>query len=184
MVPGRGEEILDVVLTMVAEVGYAAVTIDAVVARAHASKTTVYRRWADKRALVMAAMESGPAAQALEIPDTGSLRGDLIEYAKALAAVIDGFEGRLMVGMSQAVMDDSTLRACVQERSGRSTPQVDQRVLERARRRGELRTAEQPRILGEVASSLLVYRIVCGLPLDDLFVEHLVDDIMLPALSR
>jgi hypothetical protein len=72
-------------------------------------------------------------------------------------------------------MDDSTLRACVHERSSSSTPQLDRRVLERARRRGETRTAGQPRILGEVASSLLVYRIVCGLP---------VDDIMLPALLQ
>ncbi|WP_203904018.1 TetR/AcrR family transcriptional regulator [Virgisporangium aliadipatigenens] len=183
-VPGRGEEIMDVALTMVAEVGYAAVTIDAVVARARASKTTVYRRWADKRALVAAAMGTGPRAQPFDVPDTGSLRGDLIAYARALAAVIDGFEGRLILGMSQAVLEDAALRASVQERSKRIAPQLDRRVLERARERGELRSAEQPPILGEVASSLLVYRLVCGLPVDDLFVAHLVDDILLPALRH
>ena len=51
---GADEEILDVARTMLAEGGYGALNVDAVAERAGVAKTTVYRRWPSKGALIAA----------------------------------------------------------------------------------------------------------------------------------
>ena len=71
----REQEIFDATLWVLAESGYDRLTMDAVAARAKASKATLYRRWTNKVSLVIEALqhEKGPNTP----PDTGSLRGDL-----------------------------------------------------------------------------------------------------------
>src|SRR3954466_9997578 len=71
----REQEILDAAIQVLAEVGYDRLTMDAVAAKAKASKATLYRRWTSKVSLVIEALqhEKGPNTP----PDTGSLRGDL-----------------------------------------------------------------------------------------------------------
>src|SRR5690242_6629797 len=71
----REQEILDATLEVLADVGYDRLTMDAVAARAKASKATLYRRWTNKVSLVIEALQHTKAPS--EIPDTGSLRGDL-----------------------------------------------------------------------------------------------------------
>jgi len=58
--------------------------MDAVAARAHASKTTIYRRWTGKLELVRAAVNAFIAGRVLISADTGSLRGDLLAVMRAL----------------------------------------------------------------------------------------------------
>src|SRR3954464_15284431 len=71
----REAEILEATLTILAEVGYDRLTMDAVATRAKASKATLYRRWAGKANLAIEALTHTKAPH--EFPDTGSLRGDL-----------------------------------------------------------------------------------------------------------
>lgn len=53
---GADDEILAVALNMLRDEGYGALTIDGVAERAGVAKTTVYRRWPSKGALVAAAV--------------------------------------------------------------------------------------------------------------------------------
>ena len=71
----RELEIFEATLEVLADVGYDRLTMDAVAARAKASKATLYRRWTNKVSLVIEALQhsKGPT----EVPDTGSLREDL-----------------------------------------------------------------------------------------------------------
>ncbi|RJQ70510.1 TetR/AcrR family transcriptional regulator [Pseudonocardiaceae bacterium YIM PH 21723] len=62
-----------------ARTGYGKLTIEAVAKRAGAGKTAVYRRWPDKQAMVVAAL-SEAAVAAIDVPDTGTLRGDITAY--------------------------------------------------------------------------------------------------------
>ena len=57
---GADEEILAVTLEMLREIGYGALTVDAVAERAGVAKTTLYRRWPSKSALVAAAIAPFP----------------------------------------------------------------------------------------------------------------------------
>ncbi len=73
----REQEILDATLEVLAEVGYDRLTMDAVAARAKASKATLYRRWTDKVTLVIGALQS-PEAPGPASPTRGRSRGDLL----------------------------------------------------------------------------------------------------------
>ena len=70
----------DAALELLAEIGYDRLSIDAVAARAKASKMTIYRRWSGKAELVVDALSS--LRKPGEVPDTGSLRGDLEAMAE------------------------------------------------------------------------------------------------------
>src|SRR3569833_4284158 len=59
--------------------GYGAFTIEGVAARANTSRPVVYRRWSDRAELATAAIAHHGRANPVEVPDTGSLRGDLID---------------------------------------------------------------------------------------------------------
>src|SRR5260370_26527540 len=80
----RERAILSAVVGLLGEVGYEAMTMDAVAARAHASKTTIYRRWPGKAELVRAAVDAYVADRALSAADAGGLRGDLLAVMRAM----------------------------------------------------------------------------------------------------
>ena len=79
-----------------AEVGFAALSIDDVAKRAGVNKTTVYRRWPTKEALVTTALLALPEEYFL-MPDTGTIRGDVTEIADKVARIFRSFEGRAMM---------------------------------------------------------------------------------------
>jgi AcrR family transcriptional regulator len=68
------------------EFGFAGLTVDAVVARAQASKATVYRRWATKEELAIAAFDLLPL---LEIESCGNLVDDIVCYAQEYALFME-----------------------------------------------------------------------------------------------
>ena len=80
----RDPAILDAAIEVLAETGYEGMTIDMVAARAKAGKATVYRRWASKSELVIDAVACLKNAQLDpdSLPDTGTLRGDLVAMIK------------------------------------------------------------------------------------------------------
>lgn len=77
----REAELLAVTLRLLQEHGYDGLTVDAVVSAARASKATVYRRWPSKAELVLAAFTEG-VRQAAVPPNTGTLRGDLLQVGE------------------------------------------------------------------------------------------------------
>ena len=77
----REVELLAVTLQLLQEHGYDHLTIDAVASAAHASKATVYRRWPSKAELVLAAFIEG-VRQVAVAPNTGTLRGDLLQLGR------------------------------------------------------------------------------------------------------
>ena len=79
-----------------AEVGYAALSIDDVARRAGVNKTTVYRRWPTKEDLVTTALLALPE-EYFVMPNTGTIRGDLTEIAARVARIFLAVEGRAMM---------------------------------------------------------------------------------------
>jgi AcrR family transcriptional regulator len=73
------QAILAATLRLVARVGLAGTTIEGVAAEAGVGKTTIYRRWKTKTDLILAATAAMVPPE--ELPDTGSLRGDLQLFA-------------------------------------------------------------------------------------------------------
>jgi AcrR family transcriptional regulator len=117
MSDARRGELLDAVLSVLREVGYDALTMDAVAARARTSKATLYRQWEGKPGLVVEALRHGAPAPA-PTPDTGSLRGDLlamVEHDSGQRAAKTAEDTLLVQSLIQAMITDAELRTLVRE---------------------------------------------------------------------
>ncbi|MFF1822298.1 TetR/AcrR family transcriptional regulator [Kribbella sp. NPDC058245] len=73
------------------ETGYARLTMESVAVRAHTSEPVLYRRWANKDELVLAAFERHRKDNPIEVPDTGALRTDMLAYLASASHALAGF---------------------------------------------------------------------------------------------
>ncbi|MDP7703019.1 MULTISPECIES: TetR/AcrR family transcriptional regulator [unclassified Mycobacterium] len=179
----RESELLAVTLDLLAEHGYDGLTVDAVATTARASKATVYRRWPSKAELVLAAFIEG-VCQVAVVPNTGSLRGDLVKIGETIC--------------EHAAEQASTIRAVLVEVSrhpalgeAMQLQFLDQRkalirhVLRQAVDRGEISEDAIADELWDVLPGYLIYRsIIPGRPPDSRTVRALVDGFLLPGLTR
>ncbi len=179
----REQEILRVTYDLLAEVGYAGLRLDAVAARAKTSKATLYRHWPGKPQLVADAMRVC-SAHGTEPPDTGSLRGDLVAFLQMMAASMTSEDGPIFAGMVMAMLNDPEFAA---EMRALQAPKrvASVSIHARAVSRGEVRADSDPYLIDEVAPAQMFMQCFArGEPLDGPFIDHLVDDILLPILSR
>jgi AcrR family transcriptional regulator len=178
----REAAICDAALALLAEVGYDRMSMDAVAARARASKATIYRRWPGKRELVLDAVRSrGPAE--LTPPDTGSLRGDIIATLRLMADGIGGQDAALMAGVLRAMRSTPDLAFCVRDEVLEKKRYIGRTLIARAVARGELHPGTDPELWHEIAAAQMFFRIlVVGAPVDDDFLTHVADDVLVPLL--
>ncbi|GGP44012.1 TetR/AcrR family transcriptional regulator [Saccharothrix coeruleofusca] len=179
----RDDALRQAALEVMAEVGYRALTMDAVASRARAGKATIYRRWESKLDLVIDTCTQ-LASQNLPEPDTGSLAGDLREFLSSLAAFLSGPVGKAAQALVGELPHEPELATAFRETFLIAQRDVLRRILERADHRGELRP-EAPRGLAvELAGAALIYRLMLtGDPLDVAFVERVVDQVLLPLVA-
>jgi AcrR family transcriptional regulator len=178
---GRGQAretaILRATLELLAESGYDQLTIDAVAARARCSKATIYRRWPGKAALVITAVRRHAGQPAITAPDTGSLRSDLQAALQAMRSSLSGQDAALILGLLIAMRRDPELADTVREQVLQAKREVFGAVIARA-------AARDGALLAEISSAVLFSRVlVTGEPLEDAFIQHLVDAVLLPALG-
>lgn len=183
---GRAREraILSAVVGLLGEVGYEAMTMDAVAARAHASKTTIYRRWPGKPELVRAAVDAFVAGRVLGAPDAGTLRGDLLAVMRAMRGHLTPEFTNMMSGLVHAMRSDPELAGTL--RSLFAKDPVSEQLIGRAVKRGELppRSARKlAPLVHEVVEAQLPRQTISGGELDDAFARHVVDDIVLPLVA-
>lgn len=88
---------LEQTLAELASAGIEGLSIERIAQRAQVNKTTIYRRWPTREALVAAALESVRKQVAMGLPDTGSLRDDLIGLLTPVAEMLGQATGRALV---------------------------------------------------------------------------------------
>jgi len=179
----REQEILRATYDLLAEVGYEGLRFDVVAARARASKATLYRHWPGKAQLVADAVRMCRAADR-ECPDTGSLRGDLVAFMEIMAASMKSEDGPLFAGLVMAMLQDPEFAAEMRglQESKSSTARA---IHARAVARGELSSDSNPDLIEEIAPALMFMQCFArGEPLDERFISHLVDDILMPVLRH
>jgi AcrR family transcriptional regulator len=165
--------VLAATLAELAGCGYSGVTLDGVAARAEVHKTTLYRRWRTKEALVLDAMLE-EASRTVAVPDTGSLRGDLMELARRSATIQTSPAGEAVVRAVAGEAPGNPHMAAANRRFWADRLTLDRTILRRAVDRGEIATDNQPVI--EMLLGPLYFRLlVTGGPLDDEFIEGIVD---------
>ena len=187
MVRGEAREkaILAAVIGLLGESGYEGMTMDAVAARAHASKTTIYKRWPGKAELVRAAVDDYAAGRLTAEADTGSLRGDLMAVMDAMAGHLTPEFMAMMSGLVHAMRTDSELAAALRPRLGVGHA-VAVPIIGRAARRGELPAGADAELAGlahEVIEAHVLRRMADGGALSPEFARHVVDDLIIPVLA-
>jgi AcrR family transcriptional regulator len=180
----RGRAILRAVIDLIGEVGYEALTMDAVAARAGASKATIYRRWQGKADMVRAALDAYDAERNAAAPDTGTLRGDLVGILEMLRATVTPAYVALTGGLARAMRTDPELAAVLRAHMEDEELSPFAGAVDRAVARGELAPDVDATLLHDVAESLLAHRITLQRPMDDAFVARVVDEVLLPVLAR
>jgi len=95
--------------------GYVELSIEGIAARAGVNKTTIYRRWADREALLVDAL-SDWSDSTVSAPDTGSIEHDLVALTDSVVDLLNSDLGRAVVGTVAAARDrnpelvDATMR--------------------------------------------------------------------------
>ncbi|MEU6507221.1 TetR/AcrR family transcriptional regulator [Streptomyces sp. NPDC046942] len=184
--PEREAELYEAVLDLLREVGYDALTMDAVAARTKSSKATLYRQWGGKAELVAKAVRHRkPGGIGLDEIDTGSLKGDL----HALTLRSDDCEmeqnSALMRGLAMAVHSNPDLLRAFRDHLIEPELASFRRVVQRAVDRGEVQ-ADNPAIgfmmhmmLGGFAARTMIDE----LPPTQAFLMSYIDAVVLPALG-
>jgi AcrR family transcriptional regulator len=125
--------ILDAAVALLSEEGYAGLAMHAVAQRAGVSTATLYRRFRDKEELVIAAL--GCLTVRREIPDTGSLEGDLTALLLGMIEVFHEDAGKIMGGMLMEVGKNPALgdrlRGNLIEPRRRELVQIFERAVDR-----------------------------------------------------
>jgi AcrR family transcriptional regulator len=178
--------ILDAAWEQLIAEGYEHFTIDTVTARARTSKPVLYRRWKTRDDLLRAAVRNRGAADPAAIPDTGTLRGDLLALLthanttrNPMAALVSSMLGSYynQTGPTPAELREAFLS---QRDSGSAVEQVVNRAVER----------------GEIDPARLTPRII-ALPFDlfrnewmmtlklvpDHVLRQIIDDIFIPLVT-
>ncbi len=179
----RETEILRAAYELLGEVGYEGLRLDAVASRAKASKATLYRHWPGKAQLVADAVRVCKVS-GHESPDTGSLRGDLVAFLETMAISIMGEDGSIFAGLVMAMLNDPDFAVEMRalQASKRSTAVA---IHGRAVSRGEINAGTDPYLIDEIAPAQMFMQFIArGEPLDGPFIKHLVDDILMPLLTR
>lgn len=168
------------VLELLAEHGPEGVTMEAVAAAANTSKPVLYRRWADRRALLRDTL-IGIAATSIPTHDTGSFRGDMLGVLRGWAGLFDGESGPLMRSIVITVGADPELAATFRTDVIGARKREMNALLARGMERGEVRADIPVDVVRELGQSVLWHRLlVTGDPIDDDLVVQLVDEILVP----
>lgn len=162
--------------------GFGGLCVDAVAARAGVAKATVYRRYACKLDLVMAACTT-IATESVPVPDTGAVRKDLCVRLGSLRDLFTTF-GPVMRRMVAErgdfpEVDAAHLRFVDDRRAEMAT------ILDRACTRGELAPGYDAEHMSDALTAPLFYRFfVHDEIVDDRYIEHVVDTVLAPLTSR
>ncbi|MFN8051513.1 MAG: TetR/AcrR family transcriptional regulator [Acidimicrobiales bacterium] len=177
--PGVDADILKAGMDILTESGFERLSMEAVAHRAGVAKATIYRRFPSKVDLIVAMCQSfaPPLAPA---PDTGSLRGDLMQMVESLGDTMCSTSdtGRLMPSMLSAAKENSEVREAMQQFTATRRRRVHE-VVQAAVERGELQRGIDPNLIGDLLVGSMMYRIVIrGGKVDRKFNASLVDALL------
>jgi AcrR family transcriptional regulator len=168
------EAVLAATVQLLSETGFGGVSVDAVAARSGVAKTTIYRHWPSRSALLVEACSK--LGSKPNTPDTGSLKGDVAVLAAYMAERLrtQGFARVLPSVIDAAERDPEIAAVYTSLHAGVMAPLYA--VLERAQRRGELpRGCVAADVVAAIAGPLFYRRWFSRDALDDRFVRVVVE---------
>jgi AcrR family transcriptional regulator len=161
--PNISQAILDATVEVLAQTGYAKLSIEAVAQRAGVHRPAVYRRWPTKLDLVAAAMSSIlPSAPE---PTTGVLRDDLVVLVVHVGDIMKHSpQARLAMRLMAEIAFDAELAAFVDARTVQPRRELARTILEEGIASGELRPDLDLELVCDLLVGSLYTRALVGRP--------------------
>jgi AcrR family transcriptional regulator len=168
------ESVLDATMTALRDGGWDGVNIAEVATRAGVHETSIYRRWRTREGLMIDALLTASDEQ-LPIPDTGTLRGDLIAFATELGTLLaDPLGCALAHAMAAPTVDPAIVETSAKYFQARL--EMASAIIERASDRGEIPVCADPSLVLEMLIAPLHLRtLLTRQPLDDELPNRLAD---------
>jgi AcrR family transcriptional regulator len=191
--PRSYQAILEATISLLLDVGYLRFAIEGVASRAGVGKGTIYRHWASRGALIIEAITS-PACEVATggawsmrpgpLPDTGTLRGDLLAFLEALTpALTDPPAKEILPGLAADLVRNPELAQTMRTRIIEPQRRALAQLVRRAVAAGQARPDVDVNLLCEALLGPVCYRAyLVGQPVDRAMLVSLVDQ-LLPAVS-
>jgi AcrR family transcriptional regulator len=187
----HGKELESALLTAgwdeLVEVGYARLTMESVAVRARTSEPVLYRRWANKDQLVIAALQHHRNANPIALPDTGALRSDLLAHLTTVSEALAGYFAVAAAAAFSGLLADTGLtpaQARDQIMDAESLPRV-RVIYQRAHDRGEIDLERIPPAVLAMPFDLVRHDMLMELkPLPAARIRSIVDEIFLPLVRH
>lgn len=184
----RGDELeaalLDAAWEELVEVGFARLTMESVAARARTGVAVLYRRWPGKDALTMAAIAHYGARHPIEIPDTGSLRGDMLALLGGVNDTRYSFTVVVTAAFSGLLTSTGLTPAEVRARLLGDRPMWSDQIFRRAHERGEIDLDKTPAAVLALPFDLMRHDLLMTLkPVPPERIAAIVDDLFLPLVA-
>lgn len=175
--------LLDAAWDELVEAGYAHLTMESIAVRARTSEPVLYRRWANKDQLVLAAIEHHRNANPVAVPDTGALRSDLLAQLTAVSEALAGFYAIAAAAAFSGLLADTGLtpaQAREKVMDAQSLPRV-RVIYQRAHDRGEIDLERIPAAVLAMPFDLVRHDLLMDLkPLKPARIQSIVDELFLP----
>jgi AcrR family transcriptional regulator len=184
----RGEELeaalLEAAWQELVEAGFARLTMESVAARAKTGVAVLYRRWANKDDLVIAAINHYGNTRPVDIPDTGSLRGDMIALLNGASTTRVSFVAVITAAFSGLLSSTGLTPAEVRERVMADRPLWSERIYARAHERGEIDLDRIPPAVLAMPFDLMRHDMLMTYkPIPPERVHAIVDDLFMPLVA-
>ena len=185
--PARDVIILEAAIDVLAEVGFDSMTMDMVAARAKAGKATVYRRWASKADMVRDALllMNRKSLELDKLPDTGTLRGDLIAMLKPQSVQARERKYRVIAGLGSFFSQHPDFADIGKAGLYEPWTIANRTLMQRAVHRGEFPANADVETACLVAVSMAAFRgVIQSKPMDKRFFTEMIDSAIIPILNR
>src|SRR6188472_1325448 len=159
---------------LVAERGIGQLSIEEVAARSGVAKTTIYRHWPGRTALILESVNAH--FERVGAPDTGSLRADLQAFYLGVARADEyGYNARVMPCLVEAATRDPEMAELL-ELVGEQRTRIVLTIAQRAQQRGELAADIDPDVIvASIVGPLVFQKLVRRRPVDETFVGRCLD---------
>jgi len=181
--PELERRVQEAVIELYSEVGWPALTFDAVARRAGVGKSALYLRWPTKERLLLDALAA--MTMPLTFPDTGSVREDLLSFARQMAEYYLGQNGLVNLRVSLEAITRPELLASIQQQ-GSSRILAARAIVHRGIERGELPAGTSATLVTDLIAGAVLNHVLAT-PLNlrepmlkqlDRYIEDLVDVVL------
>jgi AcrR family transcriptional regulator len=172
--------LLDAAWEELRTVGYANLTMEAVADRAGTSRTVLYRRWHNRPELVLAAMRRHRPLLSGEIPDTGSLREDVLSLLRQMSMRLAEIGPETVYGLIGDYLSDAELFSHLQDQVLHIGAGVMATILKHAAERDEVRSDISTRVATLPTDLFRNQLFLTRTPASEQVIVEIVDDVFLP----